>query len=590
MAGEITSRVIRILFEGDASGVQGAAGQAESSFSKFNRAAVGASLGIVGGAVAIGTELVQMAAQAEQSIGSVDTVFKENSAQVKQWATDAATNLGLSSHAYREAATLIGSQLKNMGVPMDQVAGQTDGLITKGADLASMFGGTTQEAVDALSSALKGEADPIERYGISLNAAAIEGKKAELGLAGLTGAADRNAQAMAVMALIEEQSADATGNFAREQGTAAGQAERAKAQWENLQTTIGEQLLPIMTGLGTFLSGTLLPILQEHSGVIFTVAGVIVGLAAAVLAVNGAVAIWRAGVVAYTAVQWALNSAMLANPIGLVVLAIVALVAAFVIAYQNSETFRNIVNGVFAAVQSFIAGAVEKIKGIIGWFAELPGRVGAWFSGMRDSAIRQAAALVGWLTGLPGRVLGAIGNLGSMLVNAGRDLLGGLWRGIQNGAGWLRDRIFSFFGSIIPGWVKNILGIRSPSKVFADQVGRHIPAGVGLGIEKGTPGLLASAREMGDAARRAASDGLGDMVQLGDVDAATFDRLKTQGWMGRAGDGMEALHRPQGAGATPTYVTVMIDGQEFRGMVKTEIGESNRQTRRGVGSGAYRGV
>lgn len=588
MAGEITSRVIRILFDGDASGVQGAAGQAESSFSKFNRAAVGASLGIIGGAVAIGTELVQMAAQAEQSIGSVDTVFRENSAQVKQWATDAATNLGLSAHAYRESATLIGSQLKNLGLPMEQVTGLTNDLITKGADLASMFGGTTSEAVAALSSALKGEMDPIERYGISLNQAAIDAKLAELGLSGLTGEAERQAKAQAVLAIVNEQSADATGNFAREQGTAAGQAERAKAQWENLQTTIGEQLLPIMTQLGQFLSGTLLPILQEHGTVIFTVAGVLVGLAGAVLAINAAVRVW-------TAVQWLLNAAMAANPIMLVVVAIAALVTAFVLAYQNSETFRNIVNGVFEAVKNFITGAVERIKSIIGWFAELPGKVGAWFGGMKDAAIRKAGELVGWLAGLPGRVLGAIGDFGSMLVNAGRDLLSGLWQGIQNGAAWLRDRIFDFFGSLIPGWVKDILGIRSPSRVFRDQIGRHIPGGVAEGIDKGIPGVIASARAMAAAARTAASEGMGDMVELGDVDAATWDRLRTEGWAGRAGGRMEALYRP-GAGATaattpnPTYVTVMIDGREFRGMVRTEISESNRQTRRGVGSGAYRGV
>lgn len=557
---EVTSRIIRILFEGDASGVQGAAGQAESGFAKFNRAAVGASLGIIGGAVAIGSELVQMAAQAEQSIGSVDTVFKENSAQVKQWADNAATNLGLSSHAYREAATLIGSQLKNMGVPMDQVAGQTDGLITKGADLASMFGGTTQEAVDALSSALKGEADPIERYGISLNAAAIEAKKAELGLGGLTGEADRAAQAQAVMALITEQSADATGNFAREQGTAAGQAERAKAQWENLQTQIGEQLLPIMTELGTFLSGTLLPILQEHGTTIFAVAGVLVGLAGAVLAINAAVKAW-------TAVQWLLNAAMTANPMTLVIIAIVALVAAFVLAYQNSETFRNIVNGVFAAVRDFIAGAVERIKGIIGWFAELPGKISAWFGGMKDAAVRQAAGLVAWLAGLPGRVLGAFGNIGGMLLGSGRALVDGFLSGIRGA--W--DRVTGFVRQGMQ-WLRNLWPF-SPAKDgpfsgsgYVTHSGKALTSDFADSLHKGMPGVIASARELM---------------------AATNLELHPDG-ITPAGVAVG----PMGGGPrdAATVVNVYIDGQEFRGMVKTEIGESNRQTRRGVSAGAYRGL
>jgi hypothetical protein len=58
----------------------------------------------------------------------------------------------------------------------------------------------------------------------------------------------------------------------------------------------------------------------------------------------------RTATVAWTAVQWALNVAMSANPIGLVVLAIVALVAAVVIAYKRSDTFRAIVQAAFRGV------------------------------------------------------------------------------------------------------------------------------------------------------------------------------------------------------------------------------------------------
>lgn len=59
------------------------------------------------------------------------------------------------------------------------------------------------------------------------------------------------------------------------------------------------------------------------------------------------------------AAQWLLNAAMTANPIGLVVVAIIALVAIFVIAYKKSETFRNIVNEAFSAVGR---GAIEMAK------------------------------------------------------------------------------------------------------------------------------------------------------------------------------------------------------------------------------------
>jgi hypothetical protein len=57
---------------------------------------------------------------------------------------------------------------------------------------------------------------------------------------------------------------------------------------------------------------------------------------------------------AMAAGQWLLNAALSANPIGLVVVAIGALAAGLVLAYKKSETFRNIVNGVFGGIKDFV--------------------------------------------------------------------------------------------------------------------------------------------------------------------------------------------------------------------------------------------
>ena len=114
--------------------------------------------------------------------------------------------------------------------------------------------------------------------------------------------------------------------------------------------------------------------------------------------------------------QWLLNAALSANPIGLVVAAIALLVAAFVVAWNNSETFRNIVIGagghqraalaVVGWFQSYVAsprssstsrrvlqflwsalqvayGFVQEKGGqIVGWFKELPGKIGGFISGI----------------------------------------------------------------------------------------------------------------------------------------------------------------------------------------------------------------
>lgn len=237
--------------------------RAERGFAAAGKGAVLLG-GLAGGALTIGLKsAVDAAADAEQSIGGVESVFKSYARTVIADSKAADRALGLSANSYRELATVIGSQLKNAGVPMDQLADKTEGLVTMGADLAAMFGGTTEEAVRALSSALKGEMDPIEAYGISLNDAALKAEAASLGLEVMGGSLTNSQRAMAVMSAVTKQGADAVGAFGRESDTAAGRAQRAAAQWDNLKVTLGDELLPLWSGLVSVLGEQVIPALGD---------------------------------------------------------------------------------------------------------------------------------------------------------------------------------------------------------------------------------------------------------------------------------------------------------------------------------------
>ncbi|MBF0967583.1 MAG: hypothetical protein HXK09_10740, partial [Actinomyces bouchesdurhonensis] len=184
------------------------------------------------GAAAIGVagaKAVSMAADLEQSTGAIEAVFKSGADQMKAFADTAATSVGLTKNEYQELGTLLGAQLKNGGTSIDQLAGKTNELIGVAADLAAQFGGSTADAVGALSSALKGERDPIERYGVSLKQASIDAKAAELGFTKVGGSFDNEAQQAATLALIMEQTADAHGAFAREGDTLSHQIQVLKA-------------------------------------------------------------------------------------------------------------------------------------------------------------------------------------------------------------------------------------------------------------------------------------------------------------------------------------------------------------------------
>ena len=71
----------------------------------------------------------------------------------------------------------------------------------------------------------------------------------------------------------------------------------------------------------------------------------------------------------------AMNATLLANPIILVVAGLAALTAAFVIAYKKSETFRNIVNGSFAAIKDGAMSFVDSVSGAVTKAAKVIGRV-----------------------------------------------------------------------------------------------------------------------------------------------------------------------------------------------------------------------
>ena len=240
---------IAVSITGNSKGLRNALGSGESALAKFGKAA-GVISAVAGAAIAaIGVKSIKSANELEQSLGGLRSVFKDSSGQMETWAKGAASSVGLAESEYAKLSTILGAQLKNMGVSMDGLGKQTNELVVLGADLAATFGGSTSDAVSALSSLLRGERDPIERYGVSLKQADINARLAEKGMSGLTGEAAKQANTLVTLELLYEQTADAQGQFARESTTLAGAQQRLFAGIENLSATFGTALLPAVTAV-----------------------------------------------------------------------------------------------------------------------------------------------------------------------------------------------------------------------------------------------------------------------------------------------------------------------------------------------------
>ncbi|MHC5259912.1 hypothetical protein ACYSUO_18700 [Streptomyces sp. UC4497] len=243
---------------------------------------------------------------------------------------------------------------------------------------------------------------------------------------------------------------------------------------------------------------------------------------------TAAVAVAQFVMMAARAVVWAAVMAaqwlIAMGPIGWIIAAVIALVALVI---ANWDTVRAWTVAAWNAVVAAVMAAVNWVLGAIEWLGQIPGKIGAWFGQAKDWAVQKMAEMVVWLAGLPGRVgaavsglLGtlrgwasrsfqafrqmasdkvnsmiawvrglpgrisrAIGSLKDLLADKGRDLIRGLYNGVSRMGGWLKDKLIGFAKSMIPGPIAKALGIASPSRLMADQIGHWIPAGIAQGAE-----------------------------------------------------------------------------------------------------------
>ena len=229
--------------------------------------------------------------------------------------------------------------------------------------------------------------------------------------------------------------------------TAEGQMQIFHASTKQLNEALGAGLLPIIQAIIPLLT-RLAVFASDNAKAIQILAGVVAVLSAGILAANIALKAYeaiqvavKAATIAWTAVQWLLNAALDANPIGVITLAIAALVAGIIIAYKHSQTFRDIVHAALTAVEAAarsLASGFEELftaaKTAFDWIvahwqvaAFAFGPIGAAIALIADNWATVAGAAKAAADAMLGTINSVIGALRSA-IGAVEDLIGALSR------------------------------------------------------------------------------------------------------------------------------------------------------------------
>jgi hypothetical protein len=432
------------------------------------------------GAAAFAKSAVDAASDFDESASKLGVIIGGASDAVIDFAKNASA-LGISANEAADAAGKFAIFGKAAGLSGDQLAQFSTEFITLSADLASFNNSSPQEAIDAIGAALRGESEPLRRFGVLLDDATMRQAALELGIYDGNGALNAQQKILAAQKLIYAQTGDAQGDFERTSGGLANQQRILAARLSNLRMEIGMKLLPIFTKFAGFLANRLYPaverftrfawrrltdafqtarpflerivslfqdhirpaiervvkFMQDNENVVKAFLGVLAGAAA---------------LAALAALAGALGA--LVTPLGLIVAAAAAVAGAFVYMYENVEWFRNAVDTIGRWFRDkfpvYFREAVDKIREL--WDKLWPGllAMGQWFQNTwlnEDSKWRQGLE-VAWAKTWNGveRFVGGVFDNIILLLNSFSSVFAGLWN--------------VFLGAITGDWSRTWTGIQ----------------------------------------------------------------------------------------------------------------------------------
>ncbi|WP_322354484.1 phage tail protein [Dehalococcoides sp.] len=519
---------------------------AENSGGKFGKLGgvlkgVGAAMGtvaIAAGAAAfkLGKEVVQQFGELEQNLGGSEAVFGKYASSIQKTGEEAYKNLGVSQSEYLATANKMGALFQGSGVEQQKSLELTEKAMQRAADMASVMGIDMQTALDSVAGAAKGNFTMMDNLGVAMNATNIEAYALAKGLDFTWASATNAEKAEVAMQMFFENTEQYAGNFAREStqtisgslgllqaalGSFTAGLGNADADMTNLTQNLVDafqavvkNIVPVIENIVSALPMAMDAILTAIGDLLPTLLGTVTELFNQVLetllnllpelipaAVDAVMTIVEAlidnlpllidaAVQLITALVEGIGTALpelIPSAVGAVITIVQGLIdnldkileAAFTIIQGLAEGLLNALPQLMDALPQIIMTIInfitDNLPAIISMGIELTVQLAV-------GLIKAIPQLVAKLPEIIAAIVIGLGKAVGSVFEIGKNIVSGLWDGIKSMGNWIGEKISGFFSGIVDG-AKNLLGIHSPSTVFAG-IGENMGTGIGVGFNQ----------------------------------------------------------------------------------------------------------
>lgn len=402
-------------------------------------------------------------AEYEQLVGGVDTLFKDSSTKVQEYAANAYKTAGLSANEYMDTVTSFSaSLLQSLGGDTEAaadmanvaIADMSDNANKMGTDMASIqnayqgFAKQNYTMLDNLKLGYGGTKEEMQRLIDKANELnASQGKYTDYSIESYADIVSAIHDVQVEMGIYGTTADEAS-------TTIQGSVSSMKAAWSNLLTgiaddnadfkTLTEQFVDSLVTVGENIIPRINIIIQGITQLITEASQTIIPMAVQILLEN-----LPSIVAAGMDLIIALVSGILDN-IDMLIDCVLKMVD--VIVDKLIDNLPKLIDGGIRLIAALANGLIRAIPNLV---SKIPQIISSIVKGL--------------ISGIPA------------IFDVGKNIVEGLWNGIKNMGSWITGKVKDFFGGIVGG-VKNFLGIHSPSKVFAG-IGGFMAEGLGEGFD-----------------------------------------------------------------------------------------------------------